>query len=366
MSGYNFYGESFDHYTGASSGAFPLSTLYTSNIDGGAAAGTPSLIGGRFGGQAMRLSLQTNTGSGIPGFFMNRPLDRGPATQIGKSFAFRRSLYNLATVGSGVPIWRARNASGIQFMVGVNSDGFLVVGRTNFTTELLGTSSDHMPLYNDPWHTIDIETEIGSAVAFALKLNGTTRLTLPSVNTQAQAAATMTSEDYCVHVFTPNNTLVTVDFDDAYLRDDGIVFDEPGKSEPLYPVSDAGTNQWTPSSGTDHFAMIDEPLPDGDTTYLSDHTPGHKDLVGLSNLSTTPSKIFGAQTVTLAHKTDAGLVEIRSNLVSGSTTENGHDQTLGLNIGVEFDWNELDPDTGLAWNTSGINALDVEVELITA
>lgn len=44
-----------------------------------------------------------------------------------------------------------------------------------------------------------------------------------------------------------------------------------------YPTADAGV-QMTPSSGSTNFPMVNQPTPDGDTTYVSSNTPNATDL----------------------------------------------------------------------------------------
>lgn len=355
-------GDSFDFYSGRSTGAMPLDLLYTENVEASIGI-TPSLVTGRFSGsQALRLTgFAGGAGSGL--VFLNRGL---PSlwSAIGFSFAFRRSSYNIATTGGGSTIWRARNAAGVQFRIGVNSAGLLVAGRGNYTTELMGTAS-HRPMAQDDWFTIDVRAPIGNSVDFALLLDGAEVLALAGVDTQAQATGGVSSFDLCSETFAfgqfQNN-----DFDDAYWRDDGMTFSQPYRASPLRPSADGGTNQWTPSAGTDHFAMIDDTTADGDTTNLQDATVGHIDEVELADLDVSPDEIGFVQAVTVGRKTDAGLVQVRTNFKSGATVENGHDQTLGVNYGVELDVAMVDPDTTDPWSTSGINALRLQLETLAA
>jgi hypothetical protein len=49
------------------------------------------------------------------------------------------------------------------------------------------------------------------------------------------------------------------------------------------PSSDDAT-QFTPSAGTDNYAMVDDTAQDGDTTYVESGTVGHKDLYGYEDV----------------------------------------------------------------------------------
>src|SRR5262249_46814461 len=57
---------------------------------------------------------------------------------------------------------------------------------------------------------------------------------------------------------------------------------------PLLPTSDGNYTQWTPSTGTSHFANVDETPCNGTTDYNSTTTVGSRDSYGVS-LSSVPN-----------------------------------------------------------------------------
>jgi hypothetical protein len=67
----------------------------------------------------------------------------------------------------------------------------------------------------------------------------------------------------------------------------------PGKITLAIATVDGGgfANSWTPSTGTDHFALVDDlpGTPDEDTTYISTSTAGALDWFRLTNLTEPPS-----------------------------------------------------------------------------
>jgi hypothetical protein len=55
-------------------------------------------------------------------------------------------------------------------------------------------------------------------------------------------------------------------------------------SAPLLPTSDGNYTQWTPKSGTSHFAMVDDVTCNGTTDYNSTQTVGNRDSYGISGI----------------------------------------------------------------------------------
>lgn len=352
-------GDSFDLYSGISSGGFPLSTRYTFGHDAGP-AGSYGLITGRFGsGQALRISDTGNTANVV---FANEGF-RDAYQAFTFSAAVRRSAMDIINTGVGARILRFRTVLTVQLMIGVDFLGRVVVGRTDFAATLLGRSAAGV-IRPGNWHTFDCEVEIdNSAGRVSIYVDGALVLNITGADTQTHATSnTVDNYDLCLETL---SGVVNCDFDDSYELDVATRLLQPIKAEVLRPDSDVGPNQWTPTTGVDHWAMVDDATSDGDASTLTDATVGHKDRMGLVDLSTTPTAIYAIQAVTVARKTDAGLRQIRLNLHSGSSVANGHDQTLGVNFAAEYDVWETDPDTAAAFNASGVNNLEVELELVT-
>lgn len=354
-----FLGESFDHWSGYFSGNLPLLTVYSDARDNGG-SGQPSLIAGRFGGQALRLNA-TATAAVQATTYMHRYLPSGNADEFAFEFACRRST----TAGmSLVPLFYLMLGATIQCRVGIAPNGALVVGNASFGAGLLGTTDKIGLVQGARWVTVGIEGQIGDAAPLRLKVDGRERLYLPAADTKALASAGIDGFAYVSSTSLFGGSVDT-DFDDVYYRDVATLFGQPIKAEPLYPNSDVGPNQFTRNTGASDWSAIDDATPDGETTYLESNTVGHKSRHGLTDLSTVPAAIYAAQAMTVARKTDAGLREMRTNLVSAGTVANGVTQTLGVNYGLEFDSWEVDPDTAAAMNATGVNAFELELEVVT-
>jgi hypothetical protein len=76
----------------------------------------------------------------------------------------------------------------------------------------------------------------------------------------------------------------------------------------LYSPSADDTSDFTPSTGADNYAMVDESEPDGDTTYNSSSTLNHQDLFEYEDMSggDLNATVVAVSIVTIAKKLDAG------------------------------------------------------------
>jgi hypothetical protein len=108
-------------------------------------------------------------------------------------------------------------------------------------------------------------------------------------------------------------------YDDLLLFYGGATWPGECKLTPMTETADS-LAQWTPKTGTDNFAMIDELQVDLDTTYNSTDVVGERDLFDLENMVDTPDRIFGLQVTMMSRKDDAGtriitpLMETNGNL----------------------------------------------------
>jgi hypothetical protein len=126
----------------------------------------------------------------------------------------------------------------------------------------------------------------------------------------------------------------------------------------LVPVSDvAGHNNGQPSSGTNYFAMVDEPQNDGLTTYITiAGTPGNEDIFNMSHLPSTPNIIFGCRVLNIVEQTAGGTITGNAIIVSNSVIANGNTQPLLSVFFSQYNIFEKDPSTNAPWTYEAINA----------
>jgi len=143
--------------------------------------------------------------------------------------------------------------------------------------------------------------------------------------------------------------------DDLYVTDTAARFGER-RIETLLPNGDVSGGQFTPSSGSTAFSMIDDNLVSA-SDYVSATALGSKSLFNLSNLSTNPDKIDAVQLNVWATKTDAATRQLQTIVKSGSVETNSPDYNLPTNHICLNRIENADPSTGLAWTATGVNAL---------
>jgi hypothetical protein len=123
------------------------------------------------------------------------------------------------------------------------------------------------------------------------------------------------------------------------------------------PDSDEGTNQWTPTSGGNHYAMVDDVTPDYLTTTLTDTGTGTTDIHGMSSVP-DGATILGTQGVMCVEKSAAGTGTFEMIYRDGGTNypSAGFNPSSGQFL-YFLDPRSVSPATGLAWTAAELNAL---------
>lgn len=335
--------DGFDLYngTGANTGLAAKWTLTNSGS-------TPvSLISGRFGGQAVRQSLGTQsaqTGT------IRRSLS--PSSSYSAAFAFRRS-----NLSESRPIFWLLSSS--TYMVGLtsNSDGSLTAGRYTAieTSTALGTSATSI-IAVDVWHYIEVEIVISDTIGeFRVKVDGNTVISLTGQDTRNGTPTTVDTVQFGV-TRSSTGLACLFDFDDTYTTDTSSSLGER-RVETLRPAADTAQKDFARSAGADNFALVDETTTNGDTDYVQGSTVGNLDRYSIGALSSTPSAISAVQLTAFALKTDAATRNIALHCRSGATDSDGPNYALAASYGKFDRILETDPATSAAWTSTGVNSL---------
>ena len=320
--------------------------LYNSQTDIGMAytsiSGTIVTTGGRFGGGAWE------AGSGL--------VRSIPASsEIWSSFALNAS----SSGSSDRTIAMFGSTSGIEDTVTYNpSTGLWKVWRGATSTVLNTTAS----MLTAGWHWIDIHCKLSATVGvLELWIDGTQIINVTGANTIYNSGITQ---------------LVTAHFGDnlygqslTMYIDDWIVNDLSGsinngrvgdsRIETLVPTSDAGTNNATPSTGTSHYAVVDEPQFDV-TDYLTmPNTSGDKEVFGHGALVSTPAIVHAVAVKMVSQKSDAGAYSLEPLVVSNTTEGDGSSQALTTSWGIQSSVFEADPHTSAAWTYANVNSASI-------
>lgn len=160
-------------------------------------------------------------------------------------------------------------------------------------------------------------------------------------------------------------------YDDIYICDDtgsdNNDFLGPIKIETLRPDGDDGAQNWSPSSGSNHFELMDSSNLWQNTDYVEANGANVDDLWAYNNLSKITGNIYAVQVVAAAWS-DTGMPQpLQLICDSNSTVEYSNIRGVGVSIdnplSHDFMW-ETDPDTANAWTISGINAASFGVRKV--
>lgn len=337
--------DGFDLYTGTTTGNFPA-TLNGWSF----ASASPAMSAGRFGGQALR----KNTANGSN---FQKSLGYN-VTQFAVGHAIQQFSYD-NEVFDNIFMYFQLIGSGNQLYINQKPNGLLTA--LGEGAALLATST--APIALNVWQFIEYEVGIANSGGFVrIYLDGALILNASNVDTQDQ---TGTGIDQLFFGPTDNNAQ-NFEIDDLYVTDTANRLGDC-RVETLRPTADSTPEQWTPSTGTNSTAVLDETLINGDTDYIASSTVGQKTQVAMGNMSASPERIWAVQSSFTARKDDATARAARGYLSSPSGNQDGADRTMLTTYQKFSDIYETDISTsGAEWTKTAVDALEVGVELLPA
>lgn len=199
--------------------------------------------------------------------------------------------------------------------------------------------------------------------AAEVRVNGVVACSITGVDFGVTPIAQWT----CGRPRTNNDNVNDVYLDDLRVGDDqgGVNDDFMGDRRVFTDMSDAdgATQEFTPSAGSDAFAMVDEIPQDGDATYVESSVVGDICQLAFPALPAGIAQINGIAFEAVARKTDVGVAALRINANSGGTQSLGDEQALNLvyeTIPIQnFD---EDPDIAGPWTPTTVNAALCELD----
>lgn len=321
--------DGFDSYSGT---AAPVGTLGRWT-QGTTAAGVST---GRFGGQAFFCGSGVNSSLASPAFTSTTSMTLGFSYQRTTSSNNTRSI----SLYSG-----ATEQVGFSF----NTDGSITAYRAGTS---LGSSAAGV-IAASTWYTIEIEVVISDTVGrVTIYVDGVSVLNLTAQDTRNGAPTDVTNIRLGAFIGSISATFV----DDLYITDSATKPTTAMRIETVVPTGDGATLNFVLSTGSSHFAVIDE-LPWSAADYAQGSAIGELDELTIGPLSATPTSILAVQVSACLQKTDATARGMALEVKSGSTTSTGGDNTL-TSTGGRFDrLLATDPDTAAAWTAGGVNGL---------
>ncbi len=298
-------------------------------------------------------------GGCLEGIASGRYVGRGYANQseVVVGFAFKPST--LSAAGSNRYALALLDGSTIQVAFHFASDGSVIAYRGSPVTNVLGSSASGI-VGTGAYNYFEFRVlHHASAGEVEVRLNGAQILSLTGLNTAPTGNAWSNGFRSGVAGSTDGST---GSFDDLYVYGGGTFLGDV-RIDAIYP-NGAGTHQaWTPSTGADHAALVDETAPNT-TDYLTGGAAGTKETLALQDLSINGA-ILGVQVNNAVSKTDAGACTIKNLIRSGSSEASGPTYAPSTTYLYSSSIHETDPATGAPWLTAAINALEAGAEVVS-
>jgi len=132
----------------------------------------------------------------------------------------------------------------------------------------------------------------------------------------------------------------------------------------VVPNADTGQKDFTPSTGTDNYDLVND-VPPNDTEYVYTDTSGHKDLYDLADYSPASNETIKCVMQWVRAKKDAAETALLRPLLKSGTTESAGSSNP-LTTSWEYYWEIYteDPDTSSEWDEAGIDALQIGQEYV--
>lgn len=284
-------------------------------------------------------SEQTTVGACLRLWMSQLPYEGGISATF---LSFRDSSNN--------PLWSFRVSTTGQIQVLQNDDGSGVVYVTPGPV-----------LVANAWQHIEVKVVKSTTVgSIEVRVDGVVVLTQTGINTGATAIGQV------AQVQDNNNASRGIE----WFFKDYVIWDGTGSYNndflgsvivtTIVPDSDNSFN-WTPSTGSTGFNLIDEAPPvDGD--YIAaDDSPPAASVFGMTNLPPDVTSVKGLMTLVRARKTDGGDGNLQVSLVYNAVDDDGADRPMTTGMTYWYDFSEVNPDTTSPWAPAEVDDALIKV-----
>lgn len=328
IDGFDQYGTTLDATALGLAQKYPIATV----------SANPLIKAGRlFGNSISNSNATTNT------FLMTPNLGNMQTVIIGGAFYFDNLFSDRL-----FSIYEADGATE-GFNLRLTSGGLLQAERTNTLLDQTGAI-----ISPDTWYYIEVKVRIGNAGTgnYEVRVNGVNVLSDADADTQAGATDSANRVEFRIRI--SNNCRI----DDVYICDGtGTVNNDflgDSRVETIFPSAEGSEIDFTPSTGTDNSALVDDDGYDGDSTYVESAVATDKDLYTFDDL-TAPNVIHGIQFSVVARKTDVTDFDIELLLDGNVDTASTVNSTNYSTFSHVYEEN---PDTMAPWVDTEINAAE--------
>lgn len=318
----------------------------------------------RNAGGSLKVTASSSTGNSV---------DFPPTKNVLVGFAIRlASAPGAATWSSlfaGLAYFSAGSyTSNNQVGLSITSDGLTHVARGGVSNDgisgtLLASSTD--PLGTTTWAHVQFRVFIhDTAGEIELRINGVPQFSLTGLDTRNSSTLDHVSR-FTLRV--GGSTGSGGNLDDVYVRTSDLATAEPDGFlgdlyfRPYAATADGTYVEMTPSTGTSHFALVDEATPNN-TDYVSGSTALQKDSFTFA-ASAEAASIKTVQLCAYAYKLDSGFRGVDLFAKSGATEDFAASQTLSISEKYKRKNWDVNPATGVEWTQAQRNAAEFGVRV---
>lgn len=311
------------------------------------------------------LRIHGGNTSGASAGYLRKAYSTGSLTRVGVGFA--SYIPTLPAINTGMRLDFNDFANATQFTMYVTSTGALQIKREDGT--VLGTTSGPV-ITAAAWHHIELYAEMSQTVGvIKIWVNEVLVLNLSAIDNVNSALVETSQLQFEVDGVYPDVTGHDWYIDDLY------IYDTTGSINNAAPVgdlnayllvttADTAEADWTKSTGSAGYALIDETAPD-DADYIQSAVVGDRSDFALTDLPSTVNYVAGLFAHVRALKTDAGGAELKTTIMSGSSQSSGSNKSITTAATWWHQAIETDPATGARFTRAGVNAAQVRFDRIT-
>jgi hypothetical protein len=244
----------------------------------------------------------------------------------------------------------------VQFVVDLTAAGRVRVKSATGGSVLVESSDGAISF--DVYQYFEIKCTVSSSGTIQVRVDGADVIPATgSLNTQQ--AGSGGAQKLVWHSWSNG---VSTDYDDLYLCDTGGAsfndFLGDIKVDPVFPDADGNYSQFTPSTGTDHYDVIDDVGPTGDDEYNEAATVGYRDSFDITPAGDLPT-IYAVKLRSVSRNPDTGVAEGTPFVRMGGID---YDQSA-FTRGDSFEYDDTimtaRPDTGGPWTKTVLLSTEI-------
>lgn len=319
------------------------------------------VAGGRNGGGRLYCTATGNQISQMGR--VARAIPAAPAT-----LAWGHYITVVSLAPTRVALYDVRDATRSHVLIAVNQDGSLSAfraqmtedfGASNLTTSaalsgavLLGTTAPGLVSANVGFAFKALVTVDDAAGVVRLWVNGVEVLALTNQDTQNVGTASITA---LLHGCGATGTALSqVYYEDFWCG--SVMLSGDRRVDSHRPIQDGANADFTPSSGTDHYAMVDEATPDDDTSKLTATLVGSRDTHKMESFKNPGGTIDGVVVVLVGKRADANSAQLATCIRSGGVNHDGTPQGITTAYDHHRQAYDTDPGTGIGFAEAAFGA----------